>query len=328
MPYTAHPPARSHAARAAAARGMRARRSHTRPGRKYVTKKSTKGAYKMAAKKQMVKRNAPMKETKRRVHGIITAMNTSSGGVPSANYQDTVGGLSIPNNDAFTLLNLASFYRASHGFGEHNIIGDAIFSKYLKLKIQMRFPEGTSMIVNPVKLYLITGYCTAPTQWTNNTTPTEADATQTYLFAHITNQLKEYFDEREDFLRFREKTTSDVRILKWQKLTPTLNQAIAAPPAQVIDGEDGELIRSVGAVPFVNRSFTWKTFRKVHLSEGKELATGNDATNPDTQNLYPNNQWLPFAIIYNPDFARMRDVENEDTTCTIAYNDIHYYTDS
>ena len=306
-------------------RGVKRTRTRVKGAMKKTT---TKGAYKKARVKNMVKRRNPMVETKKRVHGVITAMNTSSGGVPSANYQDTVGGLTIPNNDAFTLLNLASYYRNSHGFGEHNVIGDALFSKYLKLKIQMRFPEGTSMIVNPVKLYLITGWCTQPSGWTNNTTPTEGDSTQTYLFAHITNQLKEYFDEREDFLRFREKTTSNVRILRWQKLAPNLNQSIAAVPAQVIDGEDGELIRTVGAVPFVNRSFTWRTFKKVHLSEGKELATGNDAAVPDTQNLYPNNQWLPFAIIYNPDFARMRDVENDDTTCTLAYNDVHYYGDA
>ena len=68
--------------------------------------------------------------------------------------------------------------------------------------------------------------------------------------------------------------------------------------------------------------------RKIHLSEGKELATGNDAASPDTQNLYPNNQWLPFAIIFNPDWERMRDVDNANTTCTLAYNDIHHYTDS
>ena len=69
--------------------------------------------------------------------------------------------------------------------------------------------------------------------------------------------------------------------------------------------------------------------RKVHLTEGTATATGNDAPNPDTQNLYPNhNNWLPFAIIYNRDFARMRNANNEDVQMSVSWNDIHYYTDS
>lgn len=314
----------------------KAKKSHRRRGTtvgvKGAMKKTTaRGAYKKARKNQMVKRRAPMVETKRRVHGIITSLNSAVDGTPSANYQDTVGGLSIPNNDAFTLLNLASYMRNSHGFLEHNVLGDSLFSKYLKLKLQIRWPEGMDMIVNPVRLYLITGWCTVPTAYTNNTTPTEGDATQTYLFAHITNQLKEYFDQREDFLRFREKTTSNLKILRWQSLKPNLNGAVSAVPGQIdheTDPTKPAVIRTVGAVPFVNRSFTWKTFRKVHLSEGTALATGTDAPNPDTQNLYPNNQWLPFAVIYNPEFARMRNADDDDVTATIAYNDIHYYTDS
>lgn len=298
---------------------------------KAMMKTTAKGAYKKNRKAQMVKRRAPMVETKRRVHGVITSLNRAVDGTPSANYQDSVGGLSIPNNDAFTLINLASYMRNSHGFLEHNVLGDSLFSKYLKLKIQIRWPEGSDMIVNPVKLYLITGWVTAPAAYTNNTTPTEGAATQSDLFAHLTHQLKEYFDEREDFLRFREKTTSNLKILRWQSLKPNLNSAVAAVPGQ-IDVENDPAkppnIRPTGAVPFVNRSFTWKTMRKVHLSEGTALATGNDATNPDIQNLYPNNQHLPFAVIYNPEFARMRNAQNVDTNVVMAYNNIHYYTDS
>lgn len=292
---------------------------------------TSKGAYKKRPKNQFQKRRAPFVETKRRVHGIITALNKAVDGTPSTSYQDTVSGLIVPNNDAFTLLNLASYYRQSHGFLEHNTIGDSIYSKLLKLKMQLRFPEGSVMIVNPVRLFLITGWCTAPSTWTNNTSPTEAAATQTDLFSHITNQLKEYFDQREDFLRFREKNTSNVKILKWQGLTPNINKTIAAPPAQIDHEPDPtkpSVIRTVGAVPFVNRSFTWHTKRKMHLSEGTALATGNDAPLPDIQNLYPNNQWLPFAMIYNPEFARMRDSNNDDVNVTLAYNDIHYFTDS
>lgn len=300
--------------------------ARARANPKNMKKTTARGAYKKGAKKQMSKRLQPFVETKRRVHSHITALNASTVGVPSANYHDTLNGLTISNATAFTLLDLASYYRQSHGFQERNVIGDTIYSKWLKLKLTIKFPTGTNMIANPVKLYLITGWMTQPMGLTNNTATTEQLSTQAVLLAHIDEQIRQFFDEKADFLRFREKTSSNVTILSYRSLMPNNNAAIASPAAQTLKA-DGS-VRTLGAVPDVNRSFTWTTKRKMHLSEGKATATGNDAPSPDTQNLYPNNQSLPFAIIYNKDFASMRNPANEDTTCTILYNDIHYFQDS
>lgn len=302
---------------------------------KFMKKTSKKGAYKAARKRNFGIRRAPFVETKRRVHSEVAFQNSGSAGTPSLNYQQPITGLAIPNNDAFTLLDLASYYRNSHGFEDHNVIGDALYSKYLKLKLQVRWPEGTNMIVNPVKVYLITGWVTQPAGFTNNTTPTDQGATAVDLRAHISNQLKEYFDHQTDYLKFMEKQTANVKIDKWISLKPNLNGAIAAVPGQIGFPEDPtkpdgtHVIRSTGAVPLVNRSYTWTTMRKVHLTHGTSLPTNTDAPNPDIMNLYPNhNNWLPFALIYNPDFERMRNRNNEDVEMTIAYNDVHYYTDS
>eukprot|EP01047_Picozoa_sp_COSAG01_P091067 COSAG01_NODE_22757_length_842_cov_1.218035_1_plen_216_part_10 len=216
-----------------------------------MTKTTAKGAYRKGKKRNFQKRRAPFVETKRRVHSIMNGFNNNDDGTPSTEYQDVVGGLTIPNNDAFTLLDLSSFYRNSHGFNEYNMIGDAIFSKYLKLKVQIRWPEGANMIVNPVKLYLITGWVTQPTGWTLNTSPTEQAATKDDLMNHLTAQLKEYFDERRDFLRFREKTESNIIISKWQRLQPDLRHAVAATPGQIDTESDPTkppAIRTTGAV--------------------------------------------------------------------------------
>ena len=301
---------------------------------KFMTKTTRKGAYRKGKKRNFQKRRAPFVETKRRVHSIINGFNNNFDGTPSAEYQDVVGGLSIPNNDAFTLLDLASFYRNSHGFNEYNMIGDALFSKYLKIKVQIRWPEGSNMIVNPVKLYLITGWVTQPTGWTLNTTPTEQGATKENLLEHLTAQLKEYFDERRDFLRFREKSESNIIISKWQSLQPDLRHAVASVPGQIdveTDPSKPPSIRTTGAVPFVKRSYTWKIMRKYHYSQGTATATGTTppaGVTQDTQNLYPNNQSIPFALIYNPEYARMRNSKNEDVNAIVAWNDIHYFTDS
>lgn len=301
-------------------------------GSKNLKKTTKRGAYKGARKRNFQIRRAPFVETKRRVHSEVAISNSGTDGTPSANYQQPINGLNIPNNDAFTLLDLASYYRNSHGFEDHNVLGDALYSKYLKLKTQIRWPAGTNMIVNPVKVYLITGWVTQPAGFTNNTTPTDQAATAVDLRAHISDQLKEYFDSRSDFLKFAEKQTSNVKIEKWISIKPDNNAAIAAQPGQIdveTDPTKPAVIRTTGAVPIVNRSFTWKTMRKVHLTSGTSLPTNTNAPNPDIQNLYPNhNNWLPFAIIYNPDYASMRNANNDDVEMTIFYNDIHYYTDS
>ena len=310
--------------------------SKKRPGRpkgsKNLKKTSKTGAYAKDKKKNFQIRRAPFVETKRRVHSEIAKLNSAVDGTPSTHYQQPITGLSVDNDDAYTLLDLASYYRNSNGFKDHNCIGDSIFSKYLKLKLTVQFPEGTNMVVNPVKVYLITGWVTQPPGWTDETTPTDVGATASNLRAHISQQLQEYFDDKEDYLRFMEKQTSNIKIEKWQSIAPNLNKAIAAVPGQIdveTDPSKPPSIRTTGAVPPINRSFTWKTMRKVHLTEGTAIATGNDAPNPDTQNLYPNhNNWLPFAIIYNRNFDRMRNANNEDTKMVVAWNDIHYYTDS
>eukprot|EP01049_Picozoa_sp_SAG25_P020283 SAG25_NODE_6876_length_522_cov_0.971631_2_plen_98_part_01 len=98
MPYV--PP---HAKRAARHKGRKA------PNRtKFMTKTTAKGAYRKGKKRNFQKRRAPFVETKRRVHSIMNGFNNNDDGTPSTEYQDVVGGLTIPNNDAFTLLDLSS----------------------------------------------------------------------------------------------------------------------------------------------------------------------------------------------------------------------------
>lgn len=296
--------------------------------KKNLRKTTAKGAYKKNAKKNMRIRRAPFVETKRRVTSLVNANNQNADGTHSANYPDQIGGLTIPNDDAVTILHLDSFLRMSHGFQEHNMIGDAVYSRLIKMKLQFRFPEANNQLVNPCKIFLIQGWCTVPSAFTANTSPTESQATLPNLRSHIKDQLDEYFDQREDFLRFRELTTSNMKILSWKEIKPPRSQ-IPAPPAVVFNSATG-LNATVGAPPMINRSLTWKVNRKIHYSEGKAIAAGDGTTFvQDTQNMYPNQaSWLPFAIIYNPDFARMSNAAGTAQTMTVAYNDIHYYSDS
>lgn len=306
---------------------VRAADRSIRANRKNLKKTTAKGAYKKGAKKNFQKRRAPFVETKRRVTSLINASNVNADGSHAANYLNQIGGLTLPNDNAITILHLDSFLRMSHGFLEQNMLGDAVYSRLVKAKYQFRFPEGINQLVNPCKVYLIQGWVTVPSAFTTNTDPEEAEATTATLRSHIDDQIREYFDQREDFLRFREKTTSNMKIISWKEIKPPKTQIPAVPG--VVFNSETELHQTVGTPPMINKSLTWKVNRKIHYSKGKALAAGDGVTFPqDTQNLYPNQSWLPFSVVYNPDFARMSNALGVAQTMTCAWNDIHYFTDS
>lgn len=90
-----------------------------------------------------------------------------------------------------------------------------------------------------------------------------------------------------------------------------------------------------GALPDVSARHNFRTMRKIPLTKGA------DTTFPvDKQNMFPNNSWIPFACIYNPDFeaqaANYELIDQADPSkgfSTIQamqyrYNDAHYFTDS
>lgn len=364
------------------ARGRPAQRG----GAQYVKKKTKRGAYKKSAKNQMAIRRAPIVETKQRVHSDIAAIN---GYLPGGgSLVNPLNWRTLVTDDAFTLLPLSSYYRNSHGFNEWNVIGHNIFSKYLNLKMQLRFPqnelmtftdpEGTSytaqnrMIQDPTKVYLICGWITQSMNYPVSNSPSpslpaqtqaDVDAIETY----ITQQLKPYFDDDEDKLQFRPKQTTNIKIEKYVQLRPKLDSAIgtqAVPIHTMATTFDGQAVPSGGSgqpnliaygpnndasissanvrsstntsghgsIPEVAKSHSWKCMKKLALTEGKEAGFTNDK-----QNLYPNNSWLPFAVIYNPNFEQqvantlVDPVTGRFTQVQFMeyrHNDAHYFTDS
>ena len=75
-----------------------------------MKKTTARGAYRKGAKRAMIKRRAPMVETKRREHTAIVNANRSSAGVASANYPAVANGQTIANDDAYTLLSSVHKY--------------------------------------------------------------------------------------------------------------------------------------------------------------------------------------------------------------------------
>ena len=318
--------------------------------RGYVKKKTKRGAYKKSAKSQMVIRRAPLVETKQRVHSDIATINGFAAG--ANNIVNPLNWRTLVVDDAFTNIPLKSWQRQSHGFEEYQCIGNSITSKFLNFKFMLRFPRGellslpdpdpskpdynvhNKMIEHPTKVYLITGWITESMNYPLDNQPSpslpaqssaDADALDTY----ITQQLKPFFDDDEDKLQFRPKTTTNIKIDRYVNLAPKLNQAIAT---QAVPSLTGTPI-GTGSIPDVMKSWSVTTNRKIALTEGAETTFTTDK-----QNLYPNNSWVPFAVIYNPEYEAQaaNAVLKDDGSgqfeqvqmMEYRWNDAHYYSDS
>lgn len=338
--------------------GRPARGAPTR--RKYMKKVGKRGAYKKNVKNQMVMRRAPMVETKQRVHSDIATLNGYLAG--ANNIVNPLNWRTLVVDDAFTNVPLRSWQRISHGFQDYQAIGNSIFSKYLNVKFQLRFPRDemlslpdpvapndptknydcpNRMIQHPTKVYLVCGWITESMNYPINASPSpslpdQSDATQDALDVYITQQLKPFFDDDEDKLQFRPKQTTNIKIDRYVNLAPKLTQAIATqavPQHQFSDSSVNIIdVKAHGSIPDVMKSWNSKTNRKIPLTQGE------DTTFPvDKQNLYPNNSWIPFVVIYNPDYeaqAAQAIIDAQTGKFTqvqmmeYRWNDAHYYTDS
>lgn len=355
-----------------------------------------------SAKNQMMLRRQPVVETKQRVESDIAFMNGHS---TEHDWNNPLAYRPISVANAFTIVPIEVFTRNSHGFQEWNMIGSSVTSRFLKTKLDFRFPfnnfvaneknavidpalpgydpskRSLNMIIeNPIRLYLICGWVTNPTNYPVNPPNIEnpdpggtpvpqirADtATQNDLTQHIENELKPYFNDRSDKMSFRPKETTNIKIESYRRIKPNLNEAIAsqAVPNTYYSTElpapaTGATVYGHGSVPNVHRTHNFKCPGKITYTLGQPSIPTDPALTPpqaDSQNFYVNNNWLPFCVIYNPDFANQLDQYAGDAgtsdcpvtsgppgpeDCPIAdqyankvcwveyrYNSAHYFTDS
>ncbi len=310
-------------------------------GRNALKKTTAKGAYAPSAKKNFRKRRQPFVETKKREH-TITAFVNEQAGISPVNHPlyalQPMDWAEVSNDDAFTQFNLASFNRIKQGIGEDQMVGDTIYGRYLKCKVEVKFPSNMNMLLEPNKVYLIQGWCTrsiganAERGVQNGASSDALEVSQADVQQHIENSIKQYFNQETDRLRFRPKQETDVKILRKVELMPDLTNNTFLPPS--LRGEAG-FIGTNGAIPDVHKSFTWTINRKLAYTQGtgqdgKTLPQDNSAVE-DIQNMYNNNGWLPFLILYSPQFQVYKDGETatgSEVKLQVRYNDCFWFGDS
>jgi hypothetical protein len=271
-----------------------------------MKKVSATGAYKKNVKTQTMLRRAPLVETKQRTHSIVAALNghgvylrDPDGDPNTVQPFLTEGDVKQPlnwhrmlNDDAFTNIPLLSFTRNSRGLYDYQMIGDQLTSKWLNLRLEVRFPQGeiihkntalgsetqrNMMIQENYKLYMITGWVTsplhAPVSDDSNDRRVISKISQEDLQQHIISQVKPYFDDNIDPLSFTPKQTTNIKIEKYVRLKPDLNSAVPtrAQPIQFLNGTSPTELPH-GSVPNIIRTHSFSPNRKIRYDYGVQPA--------------------------------------------------------
>lgn len=289
----------------------------TRPARKRVNAPAR--PFRSTAKGR---RNAMKRVARRAVSaGVETKSVTQEEQSITANtssFLDPTDYLMLQTGSPITMLNPSSFLCMQQGVGEDQMIGLSVFSKYIKTKIQFKLPEGPYAIQHPCDLYLVHGYVKAPLGLTSFTTPTAPANTYNNTKLHCLNHVKDFFDEREDKLRFIPQQNTNIKILGYKRIKSNRNATLGVPAQAYANSTVSPGYKTIGANPIINQSVTWKTQRKVHYTPGSPVST-------TLANFYPNSDWLPFCCVYNPTFASF--TAGDDYTIKVAHNDAHWYSD-
>lgn len=295
-----------------------------------------RGAYKPRNKRQFKNARRPFVEGKRRsLEDCVSDFGqynsgTAPNGILNPMQLDTTPGYKsyglsyIGLDDAFTGFHPVSFYQMRQGLGDDNMIGTSIYVKYIKQKMQLQFPLLPAQQL-PINLYVVHGWFKTPLNRTTRTTPTAAESNQININDHMNQRLLDYFNEKTDKLRFiPASVNNDIKILGYRKVKPNRNASIGVPNALITSSTAGDDPQQVGSVPNVNMSITWSVNRKIHYTAG----VGLESTN--SQRMFPNTSWLPFCVVYNPDFESFsaNATAPERGSVRILSNNMTWYSDS
>lgn len=274
-----------------------------------------KGAYGNRAKKNFSTRRAPMVEMKKRTQSDIATGSTTPDNIPDGILVTTA----IAFDQAYQFVPVWSFLSMTRGIGNDQMIGNTVYGKYLKSRIVVTLGHnqatpGLSGVSE--ELRCIHGWVTAPMNLSAYTTPNATALDRSALQTHINNQVKEFYDDRGDPLRFNPKRTSNIKILGNKKVVRNADQYNMQPHAVFAEGHSPE-IQVVGTADEVTLTAKWPMDRKIHYQQSNAQSGESDLW------YYPSaDSWLPFIVFFSPRFA------STTSGPTYHYNNVFYFTDS
>lgn len=280
---------------------------------KNLKKTTAKGAYNKTAKKNFQKRRAPMVETKKRTQEGIATGTATPDNIPNGITTNST----ISMETAYHFVPVWSFNSMTRGIGDDQMIGSSVYARYLKSRIVFTIGYGANTpgyAGIAEELRVIHGWCTAPLNLNAYTTPNEGVLDRSAFSVHVNNQVKEYFDDRGDPLRFRPKQGTGIKILGNRKIIRKADQYNMQPNAFYDPDQAEVLVEGTGDEITVNS--TWPMNKKVHYTQA------NQQTGESDHWYYPNSQWIPFVMLYSPRF------QSQTNGPLYRYNNVFYFSDS
>lgn len=273
-------------------------------GKYYYPKKKVN---KSLNKKAMVKARTPIIETKKNVSGEAS--------------------FPISRTAAGQFVAFRSFMDMSQGLQGDDMIGDSVFSKYVKMKLRFRFPRDEQSIRKNYRVQLIHGWMTAPFALSVDPvgapyTPARGNVTPEQLEQILAARIGNDFNATGDEMTFRDKEKRIYKILgkKWLKVD---RQGQLGFP-QMFGRYAAETDHLIGGVPDITESVTFKPMRRVKYTYSNPSGA--------TEFWYPNEAWIPFVCIYVPEYLNTQAApvgeSQDDYQPKVTVNDAHWYSDS
>lgn len=208
-----------------------------------------------------------------------------------------------------------------------SISGNDIFSRYLSIKISLKYPTNdfTPVGVQCRPVELIWGWV-RPLNLTNLTTPTHDTVAHGQITESVVSQLGGDFDQAEDDMIFKDKTRRSYNVIGRKKLLPNNNDSVIQSTWGSAAG-----FSQRGGAPEVKTTVSWPTQKKLEFSKSADSGTGGLGI----PFAYPNQAYIPFVIFYNPDAEKYEaNTINTETGALeqrqikISTNSCHWFNDA
>jgi hypothetical protein len=292
--------------------------------------KNAKSSRKKNFNRNYKRARAKVVEKKRRESAKIQIRNSTNGAGStfSANYPDTTKFTNLSTSTGVNLLPLRSFYRMSRGERGDQMQGVQIYSHDLYLKGQISDLKNQYFAdTGPAPIFFVAGWVKDKLGFTDYTTPTVATATRSDLENFVLAQVKQHFDDQKDEMRYREAKKDNIKITKYQRLRNpeqddynhnikfdchwSIKRKTTYTKCADLAGNN-DLIQNSSSTPGVTIDMT------------DQFKEDTDQLGGDKGGFLPLESWLPFALIYAPNFT---DFESNSPP-QVKFNDIHYFTDA
>lgn len=210
-----------------------------------------------------------------------------------------------------------------------SVEGRDIFSKYLQTKLEIKYPItmfGPRGGTRPIEV--IYGFVT-PLNLAEKTVPNNDEPTEQDILDHVIDQVGDDFDSKNDTMEFKQRRKRSYNIVGRFKVRPNNKTVVPSPlRSDQAPGQVGTVL-GAGDVPTLRRNVSWNMMKKVRYHRSHQ-GTPVDPLEPI---IYPNEAYLPFLLIYNPDFANYGenttnpDGDEEIRRISIRYHSCHWFND-